>query len=300
MTIQLAIVGKGAVGQAIANAYVPNPAYEVDIFDKSTIEHAFNKQYDILIYAGVPGVKYLANANPVEDMKAIQVARDNILNIDAKKKVLISTIDASFELGDSQASMYGIHRRMLENMVAHECRIIRLPALFGSTVVKNVWFDLVNHNLPDQLSDSYFDYLQHALAQLKLSNHQKYSRFQIVKKDDKIDYIPSKQEWLNHNLGLHIAMSSDSEMVWFDLDTIDKVIQHVLNSDIATYNCASFIRSNHVAIPLSMTHSEFLEMHGICIPEIRTALRPKYSLKVHKSTLMTRSMVKKFVPREVS
>ena len=135
MTIQLAIVGKGAVGQAIANAYVPNPAYEVDIFDKSTIEHAFQKQYDILIYAGVPGIKYLANANPVEDMKAIQVARDNILNIDAKKKVLISTIDASFELGDSQASVYGIHRRMLENMVAHECRIIRLPALFGSTVV---------------------------------------------------------------------------------------------------------------------------------------------------------------------
>lgn len=299
MTIQLAIVGKGAVGQAIANAYVPNPAYEVDIFDKSTIEHAFNKQYDILIYAGVPGVKYLANANPVEDMKAIQIARDNILNIDAKKKVLISTIDASFDLGDSQASVYGIHRRMLENMVAKSCRIIRLPALFGSTVVKNVWFDLVNQKLPDQLSDSYFEYLQHALTQLQKANHQ-YLQFQIVKKDDKIDYIPSKQEWLNHDLGLHIAMSSDSEMVWFDLDTIDKVIQHVLNSDIATYNCASFIRSNHVAIPLSMTHSEFLEMHGIALPEVRTALRPKYSLKVHKSTLMTRSMVKKFVPCEVS
>ena len=47
-------------------------------------------------------------------MKAIQIARDNILNIDARKKVLISTIDASFELGDSQASVYGIHRRMLE------------------------------------------------------------------------------------------------------------------------------------------------------------------------------------------
>lgn len=299
MTIQLAIVGKGAVGQAIVNAYVPNSAYEVDVFDRSTIEHAFEKQYDILIYAGVPGVKYLANANPVEDMKAIQIARDNILNIKARKKVLISTIDASFELGDSQASVYGIHRRMLENMVAHECRIIRLPALFGSTVVKNVWFDLVNQKLPDQLSNDYFKYLQHALSQVKLAD-PRYLQFQIVKKDDKIEYIPSKREWLNHNLGLHIAMSSDSEIVWFDLDTIDKVIQHVLNSDIATYNCASFIRSNHVAIPLSMTHSEFLEMHGIDIPNVTTALRPKYSLKVHKSTLMTRSMVKKFVPREVS
>lgn len=299
MTIQLAIVGKGAVGQAIANTYVPNPAYEVDIFDRSTIQHAFEKQYDILIYAGVPGVKYLANANPVEDMKAIQVARDNILNIKAHKKVLISTIDASFDLSDAQASTYGIHRRMLENMVAKSCRIIRLPALFGSTVVKNVWFDLVNQKLPDQLSDSYFEYLKNALAQLQAAD-SRYLQFQIVKKDDKIDYIPSKQEWLNHNLGLHIAMSSDSEMVWFDLDTIDKVIQHVLNSEIATYNCASFIRSNHVAIPLSMTHSEFLEMHGICLPEVQTALRPKYSLKAHKSTLMTRSMVKKFVPGEVS
>ena len=300
MTIQLAIVGKGAVGQAIANAYVPNPAYEVDVFDRSTIDNAFQKQYDILIYAGVPGVKYLANANPVEDMKAIQVARDNILNIRAHKKVLISTIDASFELGDSQASVYGIHRRMLENMVAHECRIIRLPALFGSTVVKNVWFDLVNHNLPDQLSDSYFDYLQQALTQLKLSDHAKYSRFQIVKKDDRIDYIPSKQDWLNAGLGLHIAMSSDSEMGWFDLDTIDKVIQYALQNEVTTYNCASFIRSNHVAVPLSMTHTEFLEMHNIDIPKVTTALRPKYSLKVHKSTLMTRSMVKNFVPREVS
>ena len=299
MTIQLAIVGKGAVGQAIANAYVPNPAYEVDIFDRSTIQHAFEKQYDILIYAGVPGVKYHANANPVEDMKAIQIARDNILNIKADKKVLISTIDASFDLSDAQASTYGIHRRMLENMVAKSCRIIRLPALFGSTVVKNVWFDLVNQKLPDQLSDSYFEYLRQALNQLQATD-SRYLQFQIVKKDDKIDYIPSKQEWLNHNLGLHIAMSSDSEMVWFDLDTIDKVIQHVLNSEIATYNCASFIRSNHVAIPLSMTHSEFLEMHGICLPKIETALRPKYSLKAHKSTLMTRSMVKKFVPCEVS
>lgn len=299
MTIQLAIVGKGAVGQAIANAYVPNPAYEVDVFDKSTIEHAFHKQYDILIYAGVPGVKYLANANPVEDMKAIQIARDNILNIKAHKKVLISTIDAAFDLSDAQSSVYGIHRRMLENMVAKSCRIIRLPALFGSTVVKNVWFDLVNQKLPDQLSDSYFEYLKSALTQLQAAD-SRYLQFQIVKKDDKIDYIPSKQEWLNHNLGLHIAMSSDSEMVWFDLDTIDKVIQHVLNSDIATYNCASFIRSNNVAVPLSMTHSEFLEMQGIVLPAVHTSLRPKYSLNVHKSTLMTRSMVKKFVPREVS
>ena len=149
------------------------------------------------------------------------------------------------------------------------------------------------------MSNEYFEYLQHALAQLQATD-SRYLQFQIIKKDDKIDYIPSKQEWLNHNLGLHIAMSSDSEMVWFDLDTIDKVIQHVLNSDIVMYNCASFIRSNHVATPLSMTHSEFLEMHGIELPEVRTALRPKYSLKVHKSTLMTRSMVKKFVPREVS
>ena len=200
MTIQLAIVGKGAVGQAIANAYVPNPAYEVDIFDKSTIEHAFNKQYDILIYAGVPGVKYLANANPVEDMKAIQIARDNILNINAKKKVLISTIDAAFDLSDAQSSVYGIHRRMLENMVAKSCRIIRLPALFGSTVVKNVWFDLVNQNLPDQLSNDYFEYLKNALHQLQAAD-SRYLQFQIVKKDDKINYIPSKQEWLNHNLG---------------------------------------------------------------------------------------------------
>ena len=121
-----------------------------------------------------------------------------------------------------------------------------------------------------------------------------------MKKDDKIDYIPSKQDWLNAGLGLHIAMSSDSEMVWFDLDTIDKVIQYALQNEMMTYNCASFIRSNHVAVPLSMTHTEFLEMHGIDIPNVTTALRPKYSLKVHKSTLMTRSMVKNFVPREVS
>ena len=136
------------------------------LYNSKNISEAYGTQPDLLIYAGVPAAKYLANKAPEEDLTVIRQAEENISEIAPKKLVLISTIDvfpvpAGVDESTSPAisdEAYGRNRRELEIWTREhypDALIVRLPALFGLNLKKNFIYDMM-HPIPFRLTEKLF------------------------------------------------------------------------------------------------------------------------------------------------
>lgn len=125
-------------------------------YNSKNIGEAFGTCPDLLIYAGLRAEKYLAEQDPQKDMGLIVQAQENIAKINPKKLVLISTVDVfckpqevdenSVVVTDCRHA-YGCHRYQLEKWVREtypDASIIRLPALFGKNIKKNLIYDYIN------------------------------------------------------------------------------------------------------------------------------------------------------------
>jgi sugar phosphate isomerase/epimerase len=134
--------------------------YPFDFFyNSSNFHEAKNKEFDILFFCGVPAVKWYANKNPEEDTQIIQKIQSILRTIKVKKIILISTIDV-YESTDSNHNeeyscdfavnhTYGRNRYLFEQFVQthfDDYHIVRLPALFGKGLKKNVIYDLIHQN----------------------------------------------------------------------------------------------------------------------------------------------------------
>lgn len=115
--------------------------------------------FDLLIHAGVPSVKWIANKDPAADRAAIFSIRDVLATTKVRELILISTIDVypdpsapsdeNAAIDPARNHAYGRHRFELEQWVREQfanVRIVRLPALFGEGLKKNVLFDLLHDN----------------------------------------------------------------------------------------------------------------------------------------------------------
>lgn len=134
------------------------------LFDSKNINNSFGSNPDILVYAGIPAEKFMANKFPDKDMEVINGAINNIKSINPKKIILISTIDVYDNklIGDELSSMnmdqtdaYGRNRLYLENWVEENFEnhlIVRLPGLFGKGIKKNFVYDLINF-FPSKLTE---------------------------------------------------------------------------------------------------------------------------------------------------
>lgn len=147
-----ALVGyTGFVGSNIYSSGHFDGAYDVN-----NIKEAYNTNPNLLIYAGLPAEKYLANNAPQKDMELILEAEKNISLISPKKIVLISTIDVfktpidvneNTVIDTENLHPYGYNRYMLECWVREnypDALIIRLPGLFGNNIKKNFIYDFIN------------------------------------------------------------------------------------------------------------------------------------------------------------
>ncbi len=146
----------GYTGFVGSNIYAAGKKEINKIYNSKNIEEAFDTKPDLLIYAGIRAEKYLANTNPDTDMQAIYQAEENIRKINAKKLVLISTIDIfKNPNGKNEASTvettelpaYGLNRYHLEQWTTQaypEALIIRLPGLYGKNIKKNFIYDCIN------------------------------------------------------------------------------------------------------------------------------------------------------------
>ena len=148
------------------------------LYNHSNISSAFGTNPDLLVYAGVPAQKFMANKFPEEDLAIIKEAIQNIKKINPKQLVLISTIDVyenpydvdeTTKINPETTSPYGKNRFFLEEWVREHysnALIVRLPALFGRNIKKNFVYDLI-HFLPSLLSEAKFTELSAKEALIK-------------------------------------------------------------------------------------------------------------------------------------
>lgn len=144
-----------------ATGYVGGTILKTKQFDahaNSTNMGSFrNKYFDLIVCAGLPGQKWLANAQPIQDIKKISKLSQHLDSISAARAILISTIDV-FENSFKKTELdspdifreigYGVNRARFEIFFRNRfpnSSIVRLPALFSPDLRKNFIFDLLNN-----------------------------------------------------------------------------------------------------------------------------------------------------------
>lgn len=163
----VALIGHtGFVGQNLLNQVKFDVCYNSTNFQEMT-----NQQFETVVCTGISAVKWLANKEPDEDKRKIEALQNVLKTIKAKNFYLISTIDVypvqsgvdeNYDCHLKPNHAYGINRLDFENFCSNHfenCLIIRLPALFGQGLKKNVIFDLLNDNCLEMINvNSSFQY----------------------------------------------------------------------------------------------------------------------------------------------
>jgi dTDP-4-dehydrorhamnose reductase len=115
-------------------------------------------EFDLVVCAAAPAQKWIANRDPAADERNIDALIANLREMRCRKFVLVSTVDVfvspvgvmeTSAVGEDDLHAYGRNRRRLEIAAAslfRDCLVVRLPALVGPGLRKNVIFDFLNDN----------------------------------------------------------------------------------------------------------------------------------------------------------
>jgi len=124
-------------------------------FDREDIDAIRGREFELLVCAGLPSNRWLANGNPGGDRSNMLSLAGALAEVRAERFVLVSTIDVypvpvrvdestPFDTPHSRA--YGEHRLEFERIVAGRfstCHVVRLPEAFGPDMRRNVLDDLI-------------------------------------------------------------------------------------------------------------------------------------------------------------
>lgn len=128
------------------------------LYHSTDIGNIDGQSLDVVICAGAPAYKWIANQDPSSDLRKIDNLISHLKTITCKKFILISTVDVFKRpmcvneetfVDEENLDAYGQHRRLLEKFVEknfNDYLIIRLPGLVGPGLRKNAIFDLLNDN----------------------------------------------------------------------------------------------------------------------------------------------------------
>lgn len=152
--MQNALIGySGFVGSHIKEQH-----HFTKLYNSKNIDDIKDEIFDEVVCSGLYAVKWLANKHPDKDSDDIQRLKLLLETVQAKRFILISTIDVypvlygkdeDFDCHSMVNHAYGTHRLEFEDFCRNknsECFIVRLPGLFGEGLKKNVIFDLLNDN----------------------------------------------------------------------------------------------------------------------------------------------------------
>jgi sugar phosphate isomerase/epimerase len=124
-------------------------------FNTSNISSIAKKEFDLLFVCGVSAKKWIANKEPEQDLNNITSLVQALQTVVAKRCILISTIDIysktnvvqnELHIISEQKEAYGKNRYWFEQQISQlftNTTIVRLPALFGFELKKNVIFDFL-------------------------------------------------------------------------------------------------------------------------------------------------------------
>jgi hypothetical protein len=128
------------------------------LYRSNNIAEIAGKFFDIVVCAGAPAQKWIANIKSEEDLEKIEGLITHLKLMRCKTFVLISTVDVfkcplgvdeSTSIDEEGLHAYGLHRRLLEKFVESHFQnhlIVRLPGLVGPGLRKNAIFDFLNDN----------------------------------------------------------------------------------------------------------------------------------------------------------
>ena len=147
----VALIGySGFVGGALLRARSFDACYR-----STDIDDIRGRTFDTIVCCGAPAEKWRANRHPDEDRERLARLTNALVEVEATRFVLISTIDVYARPNDVDertpidatiGEPYGRHRYQLEEF----CRkrfpttVVRLPGLYGHGLKKNAIFDLLH------------------------------------------------------------------------------------------------------------------------------------------------------------
>lgn len=129
-----------------------------ELYRSININEIKYRTFDLVICAGAPAQKWIANANPDDDKSNIDKLISCLAEIKCKKFVLISSVDVFKDangvdelttINTENLHAYGLNRYRLEKFVQQNFAdhlIVRLPGLVGPGLRKNIIFDFLNNN----------------------------------------------------------------------------------------------------------------------------------------------------------
>jgi sugar phosphate isomerase/epimerase len=144
----------GLVGSNILIKYKFNYLY-----NSKNINDSKYKEFDTIFICCIPAVKWFSNKFPEKDSEDIENIKNIFKTIKTNKVILISTIDIYDNINNKSNEntlveynnnhTYGKNRYLFELFIKENFtnyNIIRLPALFGKGLKKNIIYDLLNNN----------------------------------------------------------------------------------------------------------------------------------------------------------
>ncbi len=128
------------------------------LYRSTNIDEIRGREFELVVCAGAPAQKWIANREPERDRRNIEHLMQSLGSIRCRQFILISTVDVfqcpigvdeSTAVDEGQLEAYGLHRRMLEKFIEQRFAarlIVRLPALVGPGLRKNIVYDLRHGN----------------------------------------------------------------------------------------------------------------------------------------------------------
>lgn len=226
------------------------------LFNSKNIQEIENKEYEILVCAGVRAVKWFANENPDIDKKEIEKLKSSLKKVKVKKFILISTIDVyafnnygnEKEHSDiNKLDFYGKNRVSLENWVKinfEDYLIIRLPALFGKNLKKNFIFDLLTL-IPSMLKeDKFFEIIKKVKLEDKKLLMRAYSKdcfnsYNFNWQEENEIKEKAKEIFKNLNFTSLNFTDSRNEYQFYNLKNLWQDIEKAIKEDIHILNIAT-------------------------------------------------------------
>lgn len=212
-----------------------------DYFNSSNINLIRNKEYDLVVCAAAPAVKWKANQAPQEDLANIQQLIDLLKSVKANKFILISTVDVyripvnvdeNTMIETEHMEPYGKHRYYLEQFVTEyftEHLIIRLPGLFGKGLKKNFIYDLIHSNvlnLTHYKSEFQFYNMDHLWRDIQITLEQSLTVVNFSSEP------VSAEEVAHQSLGLVFKNETDKQPIRYDMKS--KFANLISNSPCAS------------------------------------------------------------------
>lgn len=259
------VVGTGAVGDMIAQSLGKRCSIHcggrelMNTFNR--VHCLYQDQIDNLVYAALPGRKYLANADPISDFSGIVDRIDKleefVKKVSVKRLFFISTTDVQFN------HAYGINRLEAEQLVrqrigqhVQEFFIVRLPMLIGKGVQKNMLFDLVNDRvLPDTMLPSDVEDLQNLISEITSSFSYLYDAIgdldvvedhsqPIIDGRVAVKFLPNKTAWKVIGAGTHLLKCTKRQKnnIFALCDIVD-ALDHVCQLKFSSGRVVSLVSS---------------------------------------------------------